>query len=318
MKLVILAFMLTFSMLSANAQTVRHISQSTSGDSSFYDMLRLSTGEIWLGGEYGILKRFTGQSLSSIDYPNTGVNILRIVESNNFIFLAADKGTLYRMHKPSGTWTVKQFEGYRNQCFYDMMTDTDGSLLLCGGSSGIGKGKIRIPRGFVLRLDTSLNQEPKVIWSEIRRFAWTLSKDADNQTVFSVFNGINSRLYRIGADQNLNKGEKIKGLVHSLSLSNNRLVYGGCAGLRYKHKGMWGYTDDAQSRRIIRRAGFISNVIEHENKLIAFSQQGQVWELSPEQNRLVWSGSCGSLYEGVSADGLIWLAGHGKTFLSLQ
>lgn len=318
MKLFILTIMLTFSMLSANAQTVRHISQSTSGDSSFYDMLRLQAGEIWLGGEYGILKRFTGQSLSNIAYPNTGKNILRIAESGDYIFLAADKGTLYRLHKPSGTWLVKQYEAYRNQCFYDMMADTDGSLLLCGGSSGIGKGKIRIPRGFVLRLDTNLQQEPQVLWSETRRFAWTLSRDASNRVVFSVFNGINSRLYRIDAAQNLNKGEKIKGLVHSLSLSNNRLVYGGCAGLRYKHKGMWGYTDDAQSRRIIRRAGFISNVIEHENKLIAFSQQGQVWELAPEQTRLLWSGSFGSLYEGVSADGLIWLAGHGKTFLSLQ
>lgn len=318
MKLFILTFVLTISTLSAKAQTVRHISRSTSGDSSFYDMLRLSSGEIWLGGEYGILKRFAGQNLSSIEYPNTGANILRIVESNEFIFLAADKGTLYRLHKPSGKWTVKQFEDYSNHCFYDMMADTDGSLLLCGGSSGIGKGKIRIPRGFVLRLDTSLNQEPKVIWSEMRRFAWTLSRDAENQIVFSVFNGINSRLYRIDTAQKLNKGEKIKGLVHSLSLSNNRLVYGGCAGLRYKHKGMWGYTDDAQSRRIIRRAGFISNVIEHNDKLIAFSQQGKVWELNSEQTKLVWSGSCGSLYEGVSADGLIWLAGHGKTFLSLQ
>lgn len=300
------------------AQEVRHISRSGTADSSFYDMVKLSDGAIWLAGEYGILKRFDGNALIQVNYPNTGANILRIAEMGDYLFMAADQGTIYRLHKPSNTWKIKQFEDYKNQCFYDMMTDADGKLWLCGGSSGIGKGKMRIPRGFVARLDTSLNHEPDRIWSSFRHFAWTLTRDTQEQVVFSVFNGLNSRLYRTNSTGTLQRGAKIRGLVHSLSMLNGRLVYGGCVGLRYKQQGMWGYADGLKTRNIIRKAGFISNIIEHEQELIAFSQQGQVWALKPDQHVLLWAGSTGSLYEGLSSNGLLWLAGHGKTFLSLD
>jgi hypothetical protein len=318
MKNFLFSLAILLSSLTGFTQEVRHISRSGTADSSFYDMVKLSNGSIWLAGEYGILKRFEGETLIQVDYPNTGANILRIAELGDYLFLAADHGTVYRLHKPSNTWKVKQFVDYRNQCFYDMMTDADGKLWLCGGSSGIGKGKMRIPRGFVVRLDTSLNHEPSPIWSSFRQFAWTLTRDDQEQVVFSVFNGLNSRLFKTNTSGKLQKAGKIKGLVHSLSLLDGRLVYGGCVGLRYKRKGMWGYADSPQTRKVIRQAGFISNIIEHDQQLIAFSQQGQVWVLKPDNNVLLWSGSSGSLYEGLSSNGLLWLAGHGKTFLSLQ
>lgn len=299
------------------SQQFRALEQSHTADSSYYDIQRLANGEIWMGGEYGILKRLQGQQLQTLSYPAPGSNILKIAESGPFVFVAGDEGHVYRYDTRSGQWKGQQYSAFRDLCFYDMALDASGNLVLCGGTSGIGKGKMRIPRGFVVRIDSSLNHAPELVWENTRKFAWALCNDGDGRLAVSIFNGLNTQIYRLDAQGELVPGERVKGLVHSLYLENNRLLYAGCPTLFYKKHGLWGYTDDRTSRREIPNSGFITALVMHNGQRLALSQKGMVLRLRDEGHDVVWRGEQGAVYEGISDGNRLFIAGHGKSLLVL-
>ena len=103
-----------------------HLEPASSHDSSYYDIRKMNDGSIWLGGEYGILKKINKGNVSSIPYPNNGSHILKIIENENVIYMACDKGTIYRLNKETGDAKVKVYKRFRKKCFYDMAIDKIG------------------------------------------------------------------------------------------------------------------------------------------------------------------------------------------------
>lgn len=303
---------------SAQGQLAYQIERAAHEDSSYYDVFKLSNGKIWMGGEFGILKQFTDNQVEKIDIPNNGSNILKITQVGNLVFIAADHGTLYRYDLTTKTASRKECKGFENLCFYDILPDNQGNLLLCGGSSGIGKGKVRIPRGFIAKIDQDFSAEPKVLWSNKFQFVWSLARDQNGEIATAVYNGVNTNIFTIDAAGALHQETKVKGLVHSLNLVQGKLMYCGTSSFRYKRNGTWGIVGDSQSHQVIKKAGFISGIVAFNSRVVGYSQQGQVFDLQPDSSLMILETSSGAVYEAVAdADGIVFV-GHGKSCFKLH
>jgi hypothetical protein len=304
--------------LSSQGQLAYQIERAAHEDSSYYDVFRLSNGRIWMGGEFGILKQFTDNRVEKIDIPNNGSNILKITQVGNLVFIAADHGTLYRYDLITKTATRKECKGFENLCFYDILPDNQGNLLLCGGSSGIGKGKVRIPRGFIAKIDQGFSTEPEVLWSNKFQFVWSLARDEKGEIATAVYNGVNTNIFTIDAAGTLHHETKVKGLVHSLNLVHGKLMYCGTSSFRYKRNGTWGIVGDSKSHQVIKKAGFISGLVAYNHQVVGYSQQGQVFDLQPDSSSIILETASGAVYEAVAdADGIVFV-GHGKSCFKLQ
>jgi len=282
----------------------------------------LAEGDIWLGGEFGVLKRMRKDgSIQSIAFPNNGSNILKFFRIGHFLYIAADHGTIYKFNLLTEHFSKTEFPNFKNRCFYDLTYNNAGKLIVCGGSSGIGRGKMRIPMGFVASIDTSLSQEPDVIWRNSRKFVWALSPEGDQGFAAAIFNGTRSTIYHF-SDANkdsISKGIKVKGLIHALSSIDGRLVYSGCKSIQYHKNGIWGFEDDRSSYRKIDKAGIICNVIKLNDKLYGFTQQGSLLELSYVSNAIIYQApNSSAFYEALAMNKqTLLLAGHGKSLIKI-
>ena len=303
---------------SAQGQLAHQIERAAHEDSSYYDVFRLSNGKIWMGGEYGILKQLSDNQVQKIEIPNNGSNILKITQVGNIVFIAADHGTLYRYDLLTKTAIRKECKGFENLCFYDIMPDNQGNLLLCGGSSGIGKGKVRIPRGFIAKIDESFSSEPKLIWSNKFQFVWSLSRDEKGEIATAIYNGINTNIFSIANEGSLHHKAKVKGLVHSLNLVENQLMYCGTSSFRYKRNGTWGVVGKASSHQVIKNAGFMAGIVAFNNQIVGYSQQGQVYNLRADEPSIILETLSGAVYEAVAEDDGIVFLGHGKSCFKVQ
>ncbi|MCB0819316.1 MAG: hypothetical protein KDC13_01740 [Bacteroidetes bacterium] len=306
------------------AQVLEQVYPGLDDDSSYYDIYRLSADDIWIGGEFGVLKRLRADgSLENIVIPNDGSNILKFLPLGDFMYISADHGNIYKYNLKTGSCTRTSFKGFGHRCFYDLAYDNQGHLIVCGGSSGIGRGKKRIPNGFIARIDTSLSQEPEILWSNTGKFVWALSPNPEGGLSAAVFNGFSSQIYHwdLKAGSEWQAGSKVKGLVHALQLIDGKLAYSGCRSIRYHRTGIWGYDGEQASYRQIKGAGIICNLLKINGELYGFSSQGYVYRLpaeKPEQH--LFSTHDGfALYEALpdGKDGIL-LVGHGKSAFLLR
>ena len=304
------------------AQSIELVDLGVDTDSSYYDIYRLSNQEIWIGGEYGVLKRLRADgSLEHIAYPNSGSNILKFLQLGNFVYISADHGTIYKYNLQDSTCTLTQFDGFKHRCFYDLAYDQQGHLIVSGGSSGIGRGKKRIPNGFIARIDTSLSTTPEVVWKSKFQFVWALAEHPDGGMAAAVFNGMSSRIYRCAdlTTSNWVAGDKVKGLIHALQPIDGKLAYSGCRSVSYHKTGIWGYELDAKSYTEVTGAGIICNLIQQPEGIYGFSSQGHVYRLGDGLAEKVYSTQDGfALYEGLlDEDAGMLLVGHGKIALKI-
>jgi hypothetical protein len=322
-----LSFILIFSFFLLNlakssAQIIEEINVGSDIDSSYYDVYQLAEGDIWLGGEFGVLKRMrTDGTIQSIVYPNKGSNILKFFRIDDFLYIAADHGTIYKFNLLTEQISKTEFPNFKNRCFYDLTYNNAGKLIVCGGSSGIGRGKKRIPMGFVASIDTSLTQEPEVIWKNSRKFVWALSQEREKGFSAAIFNGTHSTIYHFteANKDSTSKGVKVKGLIHALNNIDGRLVYSGCRSIQYHKRGIWGFEDDRSSYRTIDKAGIICNVIKLNSKLYGFTQQGSLLELSNNSNLIIYqTPNASAFYEALAMNKqTLLLAGHGKSLIKI-
>jgi hypothetical protein len=318
-------FILLFFLLNvakSSAQIIEEINIGNDIDSSYYDVYQLAEGDIWLGGEFGVLKRMrTDGSIQSIAYPNNGSNIHKFFRIGDFLYIAADHGTLYKYNLITEHFSRTEFPDFKNRCFYDLTYNNAGKLIICGGSSGIGRGKKRIPMGFVASIDTSLTQDPEIFWKNSRKFVWALSQEGNKGFAAAIFNGTRSTIYHF-ADANessIKKGINVKGLIHALNDIDGRLVYSGCRSIQYHKKGIWGFEDDRSSYRTIEKVGIIWNVIQLNSKIYGFTQQGTLLELSQDSNLIVYQSlNASAFYEALAMNKqTLLLAGHGKSLIKI-
>ena len=321
----IFLFLLFFFLLKvANvaAQIIEEINVGNNLDSSYYDVYQLASGDIWLGGEFGVLKTMQADgTLKSIAFPNNGSNILKFFQIGNFLYISADHGTIYKYNLLTSKCIKTEFPNFNNRCFYDLTYDNAGKLIVCGGSSGIGRGKKRIPMGFIASIDTSLKTEPEIFWRNTRKFVWALSQEGTHGFAAAIFNGTHSTIYHFSEalPNNLSKGIKVKGLIHALTRIDDRLIYSGCKSIQYNKNGIWGFEDDPKSYSIINNAGIICNVVKINSKIYGFSQQGALFELSKDSNlKLYQSKNSTAFYEALAINKqTLLLAGHGKSLIKI-
>jgi hypothetical protein len=303
----------------ALGQLARQIELTAHEDSSYYNVYRLSNGIIWMGGESGIIKQIINDRVEIIEIPNNGSNILKITQVGNLVFLAADHGTLYCYDLVTQTAKRKECKGFENLCFYDILIDKQGNLLLCGGSSGIGKGKIRIPRGFIASIDQEFSKEPKILWSNKFQYVWSLAEVEDGEIAAAIYNGINTNIFTINTDgAAIHYKAKVKGLVHSLNFIQDKLMYCGSPSFRYKRNGTWGIVGDSRSHHIIKNSGFISGLVAYKNLVIGYSQQGQVFHLQPDSYSIILETNSGAVYEAVADEDGIVFVGHAKSCFKVK
>jgi hypothetical protein len=296
------------------------LEQGANIDSSYYDIYKVAKNEIWLGGEYGILKRIVSDNkIEQIPIPNNGANILKIIREGNYVYIAADRGTIYKYNLETKQCIRKEFPTYEKKCFYDIAIDNDGNLLVCGGNSRIARGKKAIPNGFIATIDSSLNFTPNVIWNNKRKFVWALIKDKNNTINAAVFNGVNSAIYCLNNEnKNWNKNYKIKGLIHGLSEVNGEIYYAGSASINYQKSGIWGKINSSEEHHKIENSGLICNIFSTQSFVYGLTQQGKLLQLN--NNELI----CESdfkypFYEAILGnEDTVYLVGHGKLIYQVK
>ena len=217
-------------------------------DSSFYHMAKINNNEFWVGGEYGILKKIDSSgNISEVNYPNEGLNILKIIDVEDYIYIVTANSVIYRYNTLDQTYFKKTFPNFKNKCFYDVITLQDGNLLVCGGTTGIQVESKTIPKGFIALLDKDLN-ELNTVWKCYRKFVWSLLELPNGDVLASTFNGNNSKIIRSVNHTKWKKDVIIKGLVHELALLDDDIYYSGAKSIRFKEDGIFGIKDQEQTQ----------------------------------------------------------------------
>lgn len=314
--------LLSISGINVHAQKVDALYQGSDIDSSYYDIYQVAENDIWIGGEYGVLKRLKQDgSLSNISIPNNGSNILKFLRLGDFVYISADHGTIYKYNLKDSTCTKTEFPAFRHRCFYDLSYDNQGHLVVCGGSSGIGRGKKRIPNGFIATIDTSLAQQPQVIWKNTRKFVWALANEGESGFAAAVFNGVSTTIYHHNPNQSadLVKGRKVKGLIHALKSIDGQMAYSGCRSIRYHRSGIWGFENNPNSHTVVKNAGIICNLVQIKGRIYGFSQQGILYALNGnEAEEMLQASNASAFYEALLVGSeTLYIAGHGKSLIKV-
>jgi hypothetical protein len=304
MLLVRLSVILLFFHAACLHSQVKQVINALETDSSYYDIYKLSETETWLCGEHGVLKRMEQSgNVTTVDFPNTGAHLLKILRIANYVFIAADKGTLYRYDLTDGSWKVRQFLEFKNRCFYDICEGVNGSIVVCGGASKIARGKKNIPHGFIASLDIGLTAVPEIRWSSIRKFPWALLKKSNGSVLASVFNGISTQIYTAKTSTDYfdwQPTDHIPGLVHSLNQFNGTVYYSGCKTIRYTKQGTWGSIGNQPAHNTVSESGLICNLVMVENRIYGFTQKGLLLQLLPEHTIPIFNTPKGiAFYEGL-------------------
>jgi hypothetical protein len=315
-----ITFLVTLFISTFLSAQVSILEQGGDIDSSYYDIYKVAQNEIWLGGEYGILKRIVADNkIEVIKIPNNGANILKIIRDREYVYIAADKGTIYKYNLENKQCIRKEFAGFEKKCFYDIAIDNVGNLLVCGGNSGIARGKKVIPQGFIVEIKADLMETPKIVWQNKRKFVWALIKDNSETINASIFNGKNSTIYCLNKEgNNWSKKYKIKGLIHGLSEVNGEIYYAGSATINYRKAGIWGKINSVNEHHKLEGSGLICNIFSKQSDVYGFTQQGKLIQLNT--NELI----CASefkypFYEAiVGVDDNIYLVGHGKLIYQVK
>ncbi len=247
-------------------QKIHVISQGIESDSSFYHIEKINENEFWAAGEYGILKKIDSLgNVSSQSFPNEGLNVLKIIKKENYIFIITDNAIIYRYDILNKIFIKKTFPNFKNKCFYDMIALQNGKLMVCGGTSGISKGEKKIPNGFIAILDYDL-EEITIVWRNYRKFVWSLLELENGNILASTFNGLNTRIILTENYIDWKKDTKIKGLVHEIRFFDNNIWYVGARNIHFKESGIIGIKD--QKQLLLNKTGCLWSMELIKGKII--------------------------------------------------
>jgi hypothetical protein len=313
-----LLFPIFFSLIVAlhsYGQKVHTILRGNHSDSSFYHIARIGENEFWAGGEYGILKSVdTLGNVKSINFPNLGLDILKIERINDYVYLITDNATIYRYDILQNKFTSKQFPKFKGKCFYDVIGLPDGQILVCGGTSGIARGDKRIPRGFIAKLDQDLN-EIEVVWKSYRKFAWSIVDSGADGILVASFNGLKSRILKTQDLKHWRKATKINGLIHEIAMLDGEIWYSGTKNIHYKKNGIWGQKGNGKTPNIINQTGCLWSMQRVNGSILMTTYTGEILMLNPDnsETELLAVANGFSLYDMEKiSDTKVLVVGHGK------
>ena len=321
---VLLISSLLFS-ISLQAQQLQALLTGNESDSSFYDIARIDQNRFWAGGENGILKEINQEGIvTDIPLPYRDINILKIVRSGDYVFLAADKGTIIRYDLNTGKVIRSNFsKKFQKKCFYDMLALEDGTLIVAGGNQKIAKAGKSIPHGFIARLDPQLAFDPEISWEHPLFFAWSIlepQNDLSGEYFAVVYNGIHSTLLSSANEgQSWQKKQNIKGLVHDISWRDDRIWLAGSKNFFF-HKNGW-IRDMTGEEVFFVQEGCIWSMLTVGEATYALAYNGALISLDMA-NQTYGSKDRPSqtpLYEAVAIDGeRALIAGHGRQLYLLD
>jgi len=261
----------------AFSQEFKIIQKSIYSDSSYYDICKINENECWIGGENGVLKSIDNNgNIKNIPYEGKKESILKIVKANNYIYLAADNGTIYIYNIENKQFIKKKFSGKLSKCsFYDLIILDDGSIIACGGNSKIAKGEKSIPNGFIIRFDYQCNNKPEFLWANKKCFVFSLTKSDKKGEIFaSAYNGVKSIVLK--SNNNGAKWDiylKLNALIHEISFIDSNFWYCGSKNHDFTKNGVIG---NVNNEHILKDMGCIWNLLNMNNKIYAFSKSGNI------------------------------------------
>lgn len=297
------------------AQKFSILSQGDYADSSFYHIEKIAENEFWICGEYGILKKIdTLGNISTLNFIPRGKHLLKIVRWKDYVFLSDDDGGVYRYNLNSKQWLQKEFNGFKNRCFYDFTITPQGTIILCGGTKAIAKGKKKIPHGFIAVSDTGL-REIKKVWGSFRKFVFSVSTYYHGNYQALSYNGRSSIFIQSKDGRKWKKGKRIKGLIHDAVEYRDTLVFCGSNNMHYKEDGLLGCIDPVKKRDVVPQSGCIWSLQPFGDRLLGICRSGSLSVFNPLQEN--WNPinlpKAFSIYDAevISQKKLI-LVGHGK------
>lgn len=301
------------------AQRIDYLSTKNTQDSSYYDLLRIGPNEFWAGGENGTLAIIDSNGIHhQFSHPLGNYNILKMIKKDNQVLIFTDDAVVFVYDLNKDILTKKYFDNFKNRCFYDAICLDDGSILLCGGSTGIAKHKKVIPNGYIALMDKNLDGI-KTLWHSKRKFVWHMTMQQDRSVFAAVFNGINSTIYLSRQYNRWKKFAKIPGLVHEIFYADSMLYYSGSSSIKYRRYGTLGSTNIWQHQRT--SGGCIWNLEKDDNQIIGSNQDGELIvfyhkkELPPSKKQILPK----AIYDLEVISHNKWLAvGHGQTIAILS
>ncbi|TVR77320.1 MAG: hypothetical protein EA412_11365 [Chitinophagaceae bacterium] len=262
-------------------QNIDAVMYDESCDSSFYSVIKVNENEYWAGGKHGILKRIdTFGNYENIDFPNSGLNILKMVNSGDYVFMATNRGAIYRIDTRDNSFISKTFSGFGNKCFYDMIVLESGDILVSGGTSGISRGRKRLPRGFIAKVDPNL-ESIQVKWKNRSHFVWSILQKDDGSLIAATFNGVNSHILKTTDFKEWNRLDRVRGLIYVVN-DIDGLIYGGAPNFRYNRNGIAGRIN--QNTEMFEETGCLWTMQSINGKIISTTQSGDVIMINRKTN----------------------------------
>lgn len=310
--------------LPATAQQIRRLLPGTQSDSSFYTIARVDANEFWVGGENGTLKCVdTLGNISELRLPVPGRHILQIVPDGRYVYLAADRGYIFRYDRLRDQWIHADYSGqsFGKLTFYDLVVLEDGSLLVAGGHHRVAKGKVALPRGFVARLQPDLLAPPEIVWSHGLQFVFALEpKPETGEILFAASNGWKSEIYSsIDNGLTFQMQAELPGMVHHLMWHENALWYAGSGGLRFDRTGIAGRVGEGNEE--MPGEGCIWSLLPLGDQVYSLAYNGAIvapgasfasysYKVRPAQT---------SLYEAAMiSEAKALIVGHAQTLLLME
>jgi hypothetical protein len=306
-----LIFLLLF-YSTAFGQKIHTIFQGIESDSSFYHIEKINKNEFWAGGEYGILKKIDSLgNVSTQNFPNEGLNILKILKKENYVFIITDNAVIYRYDILNKMFKKKIFLNFKNKCFYDLIALQNGDLMVCGGTSGIAKGEKKIPNGFIAILDPDL-KEISTVWKSRRKFVWSLLELENGNILASTFNGLNTKIIKTENYIDWEKNTRIKGLVHEIALLTNTIWYSGSRNIHDKENGI--IKMKGQKQLLLNKTGCLWSMDVVNGKIISVTANGKLIILDKKTSELKQIDNSPFVFYDIEkiSESKILVVGHGK------
>lgn len=308
-------FILQFSSGPLYGQRITTLLPGNDNDSSYYHLTRISDNEFWACGEHGIITSFdTLGNVKSLPIPTMGRNILKAQRFEDWVILSTDDGSLMKYHLPTQKLITSTYKKYGNQCFYDFVILPKGKIILCGGNTGISKGALVIPKGFIAITDTSL-AEPQDVWQSLNKFVWSILGEEEGALWVAAFNGFHS--YIMGSEDGGKEWEnkkKVEGLVHEIKSdsTDHEIKYVGTKTIDFKKDGI--LSTDGKNPIELKNSGCIWSQEIQNGHHIACSQNGDVFHFAGQ--KIIDTFKLPSNFavydlEFISKDKIL-LVGHGK------
>lgn len=230
-KILLLFFILTTGVSWAQRPDFTIIQQgSPSGDSSYYDICRISSDEYWAIGKRGIITRINSSGLTIPgSYPNQGEDLLNMakLDDSNYL-ICGDKGLVYHYNMPGDHWTVTRVKGYENSCFYSICAVDGRTAFISGGRSEIVNSQRVIPFGFILKTEDGGKTWNK-IYSSVTQMIWSIKYNPQTSRLSALtYSPVKTKII-VSPDKGYSWKtiSKIKGLYHDFNNNKQEMVLAG-------------------------------------------------------------------------------------------